>query len=338
MRVLAVRPGPHFSVQDVYKGWLKAFRQLGLTVVDFNFDDRLTFYENAHIRREGAFVRAFPEPNDVVNLAAKGLEAAVYEVWPDVIFVVSGFYLPDEYLDVLMSRGHTVVLLHTESPYEDSRQLRVAGRVSVNVVNDPTNLEQFKAENQRSVYLPHAYDPDVHRPDGDATSSDFCFVGTGFRQRREFFERVDWTGIDAKFAGNWQQPGLLAPFLVHGTDECLDNVDAARLYRGAKASANLYRREVLAADSAEGWSMGPREVELAACGTFFLRDPRPEGDALLPMLPTFTDPDGFGDQLRWWLDHESEREKAAEAARLAVRGRTFVNNAASLLSMISKGA
>lgn len=33
--------------------------------------------------------------------------------------------------------------------------------------------------------------------------------------------------------------------------------------------------------------------KLAACGTFFARDPRPEGDELFPMLPTFTDPGEF---------------------------------------------
>jgi len=53
-----------------------------------------------------------------------------------------------------------------------------------------------------------------------------------------------------------------------------------------------------------GWVHG--EIELAATETFFLRDPRPESDLILPMLPSFTSPEEFSDKLRWWLDHEPQ--------------------------------
>ena len=83
-----------------------------------------------------------------------------------------------------------------------------------------------------------------------------------------------------------------------------------------------------------GTPMGPREVELAACGSFFLREPRPEGDDLFPMLPTFTEPGDFGDQLRWWLSNEGPRLNAALAAQAAIADRTFTNTAARLLRLV----
>jgi hypothetical protein len=49
------------------------------------------------------------------------------------------------------------------------------------------------------------------------------------------------------------------------------------------------------------------------------------------VLPTFTDPGDFGDQLRWWLAHDTERAEASRLARLAVADRTFTNNAAQML-------
>jgi hypothetical protein len=74
---------------------------------------------------------------------------------------------------------------------------------------------------------------------------------------------------------------------------------------------------------------------MAACGLFFLRDPRGESDDVLPMLPTFTDPTDACQQLRWWLTHPKARERATAKARLAVADRTFANHAAELLRLIS---
>ena len=80
--------------------------------------------------------------------------------------------------------------------------------------------------------------------------------------------------------------------------------------------------------------MGPREVEMAACGLWFARDPRPESDDLFPMLPAYTSPQEASEAIRWALAHEREREKAAAAARVAVSERTFSNNARKLLAML----
>ena len=99
-------------------------------------------------------------------------------------------------------------------------------------------------------------------------------------------------------------------------------------------SANLYRKEASDGGTSDGWAMGPREVELAACETFFLREPRGEGDEVLSMLPTFTTPTEFEDLLRWWLAHPAERKSAAAQARVAIADRTFEATAARLLRLI----
>lgn len=83
-------------------------------------------------------------------------------------------------------------------------------------------------------------------------------------------------------------------------------------------------------------AMGPREVEMAACGMFFLRDPRPEGDQVLGMLPTFASPADAGEKLRWWLEHDAAREAVAEQARAAIEDRTFDASAAQLLRLFDR--
>lgn len=342
-----VRPGPSFSVQDVAFGWRDAFGDLGCTVADFNFDDRLDFYASVQIEKDGELKHAFSRTASM-QVAAKGILAACYEFWPDVVVVVSGFFIPDEVLELIHARGHKIVFLFTESPYEDDDQLHRAQHGDIILLNDPTNLELFREQNKNTFYVPHAYDPARHHPgepDPDM-ACDFAFVGTGFPSRREFFEKVDWSGLDVLLAGSWGQLPVghpLREFVGHRLDWCCDNAEAAELYRSAKTSLNLYRREAghggntpTGPATADGWAMGPREVELAACGTWFARDPRPESDELFPMLPTFSEPAEIRPLLDWALTHEDLREEAAAKANAAIADRTFEANARWLLTQLDK--
>lgn len=327
MRILAVHPGPNFSVADVHAGWVHALQGLGVQVADFNLGDRLDFY-CSHIQDKA----------DAVRLACNTLHAVCYQYRPDVVLVTSCLFLTKHHLQVIRARGSRVVILHTESPYEDDIQLQRAAVADLNLVNDPTNLDAFRAV-APTWYMPHAYRPDRHHPrlGSPEHASDFCFVGTGFPTRVAFFEAVDWAGLDVAFGGHWQyldEDSPLRKFVAHDLGECLPNEQTAELYAATRASANFYRREANSGDLAWGWAMGPREVELAAMGVFFLRDPRGEGDELLPMLPTFAGPEDFGEQLRWWLAHDRERAAAADVARAAVANRTYEANARRLLALL----
>lgn len=324
---------------DVHNGLVKGLRANGVDAQVYNLHDRLNFYTEAHMRRDdGEFVKAF-DNDGAVMMAAKGLSSVLYEWWPDVVVIVSGFFVPPDIWAVLARRPHHVVLWGTESPYEDDRQERPARYADTVVLNDPVNIDHYRDEiNPRTYYFHHSYDPDFHYPGDGRRDVDFGFVGTGFPSRIEFFEQVDWPTYDVKLAGNWQRVpngSNIVPYLVAGRGECMDNVDAADLYRRCRTSANLYRQEATEESSADGWAMGPREVELAACETFFLRNPRPEGDELFPMLPTFDTPDEFSDLLAWALKHPDETQAAAASARAAIADRTFTNTAARLLRMVT---
>jgi spore maturation protein CgeB len=340
VRILTVEPGPQFSVLDVHRGWTAGLAEAGADVVSLNLADRLNFYAAALIEKDGNVEKALGD-DDAIQLAVKGVEVACYEYWPDAVVVTSGFYLDPSVYRLIRARGHKIVVVCTESPYEDDRQYPVADLADVVVLNDPTNLDAFRHVNPHTYYVPHAYDPAVHhrRESEPDLVSDFCFVGTGYPSRVEFFEQIDWKGVDAAFAGNWQDladDSPLRPFVAHDIADCIDNADAARLYSSTKLSANLYRREANRPELSAGWAMGPREVELAALGVAFLRDPRGEGDELLPMLPTFDGPDDFADKLRWWLSHDRERDEAALKAQAAVADRTFANHAAQLLRLLER--
>jgi hypothetical protein len=194
--------------------------------------------------------------------------------------------------------------------------------------------------------MPHAYRPSVHyprdpgEPKDPLLNADLVFIGTGFKSRVSFFEAMDLDGLDVILGGNWPylaQDSPLMPLLAHEPDECIPNHETARIYRSAKVGMNLYRREwEEGMTPGEGWAMGPREVEMAACGLPFLRDPRPEGDEVLHMLPRFTSPGEASEQLRWLLAHEAEREELGRQARAAIVDRTFTSNARRLLALVDR--
>jgi hypothetical protein len=276
-----------------------------------------------------------------IEMAAERVLIACYKWWPDVVLCVSCFFTPEYLLDMMRMRGHTIVLVHTESPYQDDEQLVRAKHATINLLNDPVNIAAYQALGVPAAYMPHAYRPDMHCP-GPADERllcDFSFVGTGYPSRMAFFEAMDLAGIETILGGNWlwlKEDSPLLPLLATEKDECLDNQQAIDLYRSSKAGINVYRREAEDQHSGEGWAMGPREVEMAATGLFYLREPRGEGDQILPMLPTFTGPQEASDVLRWYLKHGEERTQAAAAARQAVHDRTFDRNARSLLQMLDQ--
>ena len=70
MRALVVHPGPEYSVSDVYRGWCRGLRDVGVEVAEYNLHDRLNFFARAHLRNEdGEFTKALKD-DEAIHLAA----------------------------------------------------------------------------------------------------------------------------------------------------------------------------------------------------------------------------------------------------------------------------
>ncbi len=337
MRALVVNPGPNFSVADVARGWARGLADLGIDVRTFELDKLLDYFAYAYTDRNGEVVKAHTEA-EAIQLAAGQIKAACYDWWPDLVLVVSGFFMYPQLVDIMRNRHRHVVLLCTESPYEDEAQLQKAAWYDGVVLNDPTNLDAFaEVCDGPALYAPHAYDPEVHYRAPAKRHAEVSWVGTCYPSRAAFLEQVDWSGLDVSFGGNFKDaPESLLRFVGHEPEECVDNDVTAEVYRGSLASFNIYRAETNGqlSDSADGWAMGPREVEMARCGLWFARQSRPESDEVFPMLPTFSDPQELGDQLRWAIANPEARMMAVERAFAAVEDRTFPNNASALLQAL----
>lgn len=354
-KILLVHPGPDFSVADVFRGYHKALVRMGHEVMAYNTNERLSFYGRAvfedHTQESCPECSRFPvrkaleDPLAVAHLSTVGVLEECYKLNPDIVFFISGFFQGPDNLKYIRRRGQKIVILHTESPYQDDEQMERGQWANLNLLNDPVNMQKWAdLGSAYTAYIPHSYDPDVHYPDYvRAKELDFAFIGTSFRSRCEFFSqmlpRMEAAGMEIGIGGNaWDQIDEefkpLLRYVKHRPEECVDNDETARIYRLSKTGINFYRRESEAAHKGEGVALGPREVEMAACGLFFARDPRPESDELFPFLPTFSSPEEAFEILKWYSEHNEERAEAAELAEEAVQGMTFDSRAQAIFQLM----
>ena len=357
MRVLVLHPGPlpDFSVHDVFAGWMEALTGLlgPGNVAPFNMNDRLVAFGSALVDTHQVDESGHPivknmfTEDGIFHAAMEGLSHALLTFWPDVVLCISGFYMNAGTMQLMRMRNFKIIMLTTESPYQDDEQMTRAQMADLVLLNDPVNIEMFR-EHVRAEYMPHAYRPALHHPRtgprNPELASDLCFIGTAFPSRVSFFELMDLDGIDVLLGGNeWGKldpASTVARFVGSelGQPDCVDNEQAIGLYQHAKMGINFYRRETSPYEhwNGQAYAMGPREVEMAAVQLPFIRDPRPEGDAVFPMLPTFGDPKDASDKLRWMLAHDAKREEAARQARSAIADRTFEANAKRFLTLAEK--
>lgn len=354
MRILLCWPNAEMSIFDVATGIRAGLLERGHDIVDYRL------YRRFKLAQHG--FEAF-RPNDasedtqadVVELCYHASEALVHHAIikrPDWVFIVCGMGLHPDAVLALKIAGFNVAAWFTEAPYNttNNAELYLVQFCDVAFVNERTSVHEFQAvldrvgRGGRAYYLPHAYNPAVHRPalPTDARDSfldcDVLLVGTGFEERQFLLECVDWSGIDLRIAGFW--PGIVEPshlrsYLVKGgaPGACVPNWLTAQWYRQARIVLNPHRT----APGAE--SANPRTYEAAACRAFQISDYRAEveekfGDS----VPTYQP--GVWWQLaalvrRYLADHDARR-RCAETSYNLVREETFAHRADAVVAALEE--
>lgn len=326
-----------YSTADVAAGWVDGLRANGIQTMHFDLGQRMVWYVRAQVRDDNGDTVAEMDLDEARQAVTLNLLAEVYRHDPDVVFIVHGAHVWPPFIAEIRC---PVVWVATESPYEDEAQALTIAHAHADLIllNDPTNQGVFDSI-APTFYVPHAYRPALHRPDGPKQRhSDVCFVGTGYPERIATLEAVDWSGIDLALAGMWNGLSDDSPLHAHLVDDwCLTNDVTTEWYRGAEIGLNMYRQVATGdrASTADGWAIGPREVEMAATGTFYLREHRPESDELFPFLPAFTCANELEYLIREWLPRPQERAWLAGKAAGAIADRTFTEHAARALQRLS---
>jgi spore maturation protein CgeB len=339
VRIMVVHPGASTSTHDVFMGIQEALRELGHEVRVFPLDVKLAASEQFLMYQRLQEIARFRQPRnsptelDVQLQACETMLIRCHLQKVDLVYIVSGMFVPLAVVQMLHAFGIKVVLHLTESPYDTKFEAKVAPYCAAVFTNERTAVPELEAVCPGPVkYIRHAWRTAIHRhPYRSLDASerlkvrgiepDILFVGTGFPSRVRWLHALR-NLIVRKRVGRldlWGQypidmPRSLKKSLAGGL---LDNRLAATLYQRARVGLNLYRDETgWTGEKVTGDSLSPRAYELAIAGCPHVSSPRAEvverfGD-LVPVAET---PEEAVDALAM-LRGESRRRRRARRAAL----------------------
>ena len=340
MRITLAHPGASWAVSDVYTGLLAGLRATGHEVEEYALAGSLQasrvtleYLWRKQVRTGGPLKDVRPTPADVQYHAGQGLLERALRFEPDYVVVVCAAYLHPDVLILARRAGLRLAAVFTESPYDDAEQAKVAPLFDVCFTNERSSVDVLREANPNTHYLPVGYDPASHGwREEPGEPIDVVFVGTGFSSRMELLSGVDWTGIDLRLYGYWDDVPERHPLAAHLHPGLVDNARTGTLYRRARIGLNLYR----GTEGAPAESLNPRAYELAADGVFTLSGPRAEvSERFGPLVPTFTTAKELESLVRHFLWNEAARRVAAAGLPERVEHDTYHHRAARLVARLN---
>ena len=329
MKILLVSPAELMSTYDVYTGYRNALEKIGVELCIYDLAAR----SNYHKMALGKFLKKniLYSWQNISELACADVVYQAFVSQPDWVLIMSGLFFHPNALIALGRAGFKIAWLFTECPYDDDKQLFLAKFIHVCIVDDLLSLNIFRKVNRNSIYLPKACDLERHfkQKSDPKYKSDVIFVGTGFKNRIDLFESIDWENINLKIFGYWdlKKRSSLKEYL---TKAIVRNDEAIKYYSNTEIAINIHR-------VGNVYSANPRVYELAATRTFQICDEREEvlnvfGNSVM----YFNDAKDLENKIRYFLEHSDKRNKFIEDAYKIALKNTFDNRVIDLLGYLEE--
>lgn len=326
----------YFSTRDVGIGYQKALRKLGYPVVTIDY----AVIWNAWARIADI---AIPDGDEntkkkwIVERASFDVLRKTIEYAPDLTIVIDGTQLHNMFWEWTTKMNVTTAVVSTDCPYHDKSVGYIAQYADYTFANDLVTSEKLGIG-----YLPMAYSKYVHHPANvpNHYQCDVVFAGSGYRERIDLLEQVDWSGIDLRLMGYWPvEGGPLAPYASMRAG--VSNDEVAMWYNGAKLVLNLDRVSIDFPGTRRipgRRSVGPRVYEAAACGSAIVsQNVVREIDELLGTgYICFSGPGDLRETLLYWLQDERAelREKVGLRAKERIQGHSYEDRAIRLMETV----
>lgn len=331
MRILLVHAAAEMSIWDVGRGYRAALLEAGHDVRDYYLSRRLSYHLKAmgDVNRpffggdHAKFDRAISKQASETIL----VEALYHEA--ELVLIISGLSCHPLALQLLRQAKVRTAAILTESPYDDEHQADWCGVYPEMLV--ATN-DAYSARTRGWLLLPPSYDPGCHQPaqPDPGLASDVLFLGTGWKERQDWLEAINWSGVRLSLRGIWPHLSADSPIWPAYDEGIIPNEQAPWHYASAAIVLNLHRQH----PSAE--TPNPRAYELAAMGAFQITDVRAGiGDLFGDSVPQARDPQHLEMLIRYYLTHADERRALAAEARRRVAGETFSTRAAALIDAVT---
>jgi len=268
--------------------------------------------------------------------------ASVYG--PEIVLITSGKFLnPASIRAVKKKTGALLINYATDDPFNDAVNTSMFKKAipyyDVYVCTKRAILEDVrKAGCDNVIYLPFAYKPEVHFPEGARNSeeqlrysSDVVFIGGCDNDRLPYIVEMlrAVPNMRLHLYGNFwnRHPGLRRYYRGFALGR-----EFRLAVGGAKIAFNLIRR-------ANRDDHVMRTFEIPACGGFMLTDRTDEQCSLLAEdreASYFSSSKEMVDKIRYYLAHDSERRQIAEAGyrRITAGGNTYGDRLKSILDTV----
>ena len=285
--------------------WVKGLIRAGHDVQRFSYRNILTQFNpfsGKHFRR---FMPKFVKRH-TDQLLAEQIKA----YYPDVVFILSMKYLEAETVKAIRTVAPNAVIVgRDEDPYPEKNPARLAiAKECDMVVNTSAGrfLQTYKdAGVKRCAFLPNICDPDIQfRYDvDDRWKADVIFTGKATHQRLgETGDRYDLIERISKIPKGRVYGSFGVPRV--------EGLDYFYALSGAKIvlSINIVNDVQL--------YHSDRQINTLSCGSFVLSKRVPDTDLLFEdqkHLRYFDTEEEFFEQVDWYLKHEDERQKIAQA-------------------------
>jgi len=270
---------------------------------------------------------------------------ALQNVRAEVLLTVHGRAFPHR---LLQEVDYPTVVWLVDEPQEVDFSQSYGRHFDMVITNDPNTIGVHGPH--RCWYLPLAADPGVHCPGpADRERVDVSFVGGILPERARFLARLytltrdlswriagpDRTRAEVTFADMWDRRSVAHREYAELTRSARIVLDVPR-DEMVSFAGRTNRRGIPAA------GVSTRVFETPACGSFLLTsDARCEIERLYPPgavgIYHHGDPGDCAEQIRYYLEHEDEREEAAEVAyRTCLDRHTYTTRVRQLVEIIER--
>ena len=244
---------------------------------------------------------------------------------PDLLFVIKGCYVQRYLLEEIRSRGRTLLVNYaTDNPFNPrgstDQVVRAIDLYDLYVTPTRALAPRLKAAGARRVlWVPFGYEPSLHFPerplDGKERmrwAGDVVFAGLCDEDRAPFLTALArLQEFDVRLFGEyWNRvPALrnIGRGLIFGRD-----------YRLAQGSSRIALNFIRRANW-DGHTM--RTFEIPACGGFLLTQRTSEQLEFFEEgkeMACFSSPEEMVEKVRYYLSHEEERQRIAQAGHQKV--------------------
>lgn len=264
----------------------------------------------------------------------------------DLVFVMSENFVTREALEMVREDALTApkFLFHSHDNLFFDRIVKPPGfyqalaAFDIAFTTKSQNVERYMSVGQKNAhYLPSAYEPMVHRPIPPEKSRlnrafEVSFVGTYDTSRIRWLEKAGWHRLHV-WGDFWNRFPDFQKYRDHIDPHAIYYFEFADVCSRSKCSLGLLREEAEDRHT-------QRTLEIPACGSLQFAPRNEEIKALFEEdreIVLFDTPEELKEKLDYYLVHETERARMAQAghARVLRGNHTYTDRVKTMMEKVA---